>query len=164
MPGAIASETIPGPSPLPLLGWWDQSMRLARDPLAFLLARYHRYGSISALVRDDPAIIFALGPAANHQIISHDEVCRSAVAELASPHISVKAGRRVEDVVRRGEEERLHMAVHRDITVSLTQQMLDRWGLGCLLDVCHVMYELSLQIAVATLLGPDQGKATQQIG
>ena len=163
MPGAIASETIPGPSSLPLLGWWDQSMRLARDPLAFLLARYHRYGSISALMRDDPAIIFALGPAANHQMISHDQAWSSTVGELASLHTPLETGHRVEGVVRRDEADRRSIAVHRDITVSLTQHMLDRWGLGCLIDVSHVMYELSLQIAVATLFGRDRAEATQQL-
>lgn len=165
MPGAMTSETIPGPPWIPLLGWRGQWMLLAHEPLAFLLARYHRYGCISALVRGDPAIIFALGPAANRQIISHDEVWNSRVGGLAAPHTLMETGRGLilGAVVGREEEYRRHVAAHREMTVTLTQQMLDRWGLGCLLDVTHVMYELSLQIATATLFGGDVGEAAQHI-
>lgn len=165
MPGAMMSETIPGPPRIPLLGWRGQRMLLAHEPLAFLLARYHRYGCISTLVRGDPAIIFALGPAANHEIISHDEVWSSTAGGLASPHTWMEAGQRLllGGAVRGADEYRRRVAVHREMTVSLTQQMLDRWGLGCLLDVTHVMYELSLQIAIATLFGRDGGEAAEHV-
>jgi cytochrome P450 len=141
--------SIPGPAPTPLFGWRSRAMLFARDPLALLVEAYRRYGGISALVQGDPTIVFALGSEANRNLMSHPELWQS-------PEIPFNIGQ------PDGQYRQL-AETHRDVTVRLAGQMVDRWGLGCQVDVDYVMRKLTLSIALRTLYGEDMDAATERI-
>ena len=170
------SDRVPGPPPARLLGGRGYARAFRRDPLAVLAAAYERYGPVSALVQNDPTVVFALGPETNRRLLVGADRLRgpydALAGEVAGASDDDQTGRnantgmalRVEQRRLRAaaciavEAERYHQAV-----VGLTTAMVERWGLGCELDVDYVMRELTLQIVLQTVFGLDPSDTNHEL-
>ncbi len=131
---------------MPLLGRRGNALLLAHDPIAWLATAYRRYGSISGLVRDDPTVVVALGPDANQQLLANPDLWQHSIPQ----HTTLSAASR-------------YVELHYEAALRLTERMLDRWGLGCQLDVAYVMRELTLQAAITVLLGEHTSDVARQL-
>ena len=132
---------LPGPMAMPLLGWRGNSIRFLRDPLRYLQRSYQTYGPLSALVRDDPRNVFAIGPDYNHQLLSDARLFHTIFETITHPR--VKRRRRGIGLLnmngeRHKQQRRLMMpafhrqqiaAYHGDM-VGMTQEVLDTWQPG----------------------------------
>lgn len=154
--GALNSP-LPGPRPTPLLGRRGNLLRVGRDPLARLLEIYQGYGAISALVRGDPRLVFALGPEANRRLIAQPESWQSVVDALTAGCSSKVGDQEVSHAARPAHEQGCApgAAVLREVTVHLTREMIERWGIGCQLDAAYVTRQLTFRIALTVLIGFD---------
>ncbi len=86
---AGATPEVPGPRPLPILGWRLHLARFFLDPLAGLADLHQRYGDVACLVRggngplilapgDEPSsTVFGFGPECNRQVLTQPNLFES---------------------------------------------------------------------------------------
>jgi cytochrome P450 len=68
LPGAI-----PGPPPVPILGWRGNLMFSLTDIIGNLVRFHREYGNIYGIARDNAAWVFVFGPEHNHTVLTHPE-------------------------------------------------------------------------------------------
>lgn len=178
---------IPGPKPVPVIGWRGNMLQFLRDPLTYLNNAYHTYGSVVAFARGGnsnllssvdhcPGTIFAFGAANNQAILTQPDVYQS------SPMSSTKLGHTPTTRLLSGifsmngdkhrQQRRLMMPAfhkkrietYRDDMAAMTDRMLESWQAGSQRDVHADMMELTLQIACKTLFGVNVAAGDQNIG
>lgn len=146
-PALPARIVVPGPRRTPLLGWRGNALAFYRDPLGHVLRLHDTYGEVAALAYADPAFVFAFGPDPQRQLLEQPLLFASALqlSSVAVPPTDLPPQIPVEALDGYGT-----------VIGALTEQVLDRWGAGRLVDVAYVMQQLTLRIAVLTLLGQTQ--------
>ncbi len=171
----IASASLPGPRPMPVLDWRLNSIWFLRDPIGYMQATYHKYGEIAGLVRNDPRQVFAVGPQYNRQLLA-DSTLFHTIFEAITPERLKKRRRSIGLLNMNGEQHKqqrrlMQPAFHkkqietyRDDMVAITQEVLDRWQVGQTFDVAHAMQQLTLRVAAKTLFGLDVTDQAQGIG
>lgn len=150
-----ARSVVPGPRPAALLGWRGNAIAFYRDPLGHVLRLHEIYDEVAALAYADPAFVFALGPAPQRQLLDQPLLFASALQLSSATSPPACQPQQISSQALDG---------YGDAIGRLTQQVLDRWGTGQLLDVAYVMQQLTLRIAALTLLGQTQSADVAQIG
>lgn len=144
MPGR---SVVPGPRPARLLGWRGNAIAFYRDPLGHVRRLHESYDEVAGLAYADPAFVFALGPTAHRQLLEQPLLFASAQALPGA----VSAPASLPQQLPSPTLDRYAAAIGR-----LTEQVLDRWGTGRLVDVAYVMQQLTQRIAALTVLGQSQ--------
>jgi cytochrome P450 len=155
---------IPGPRAVPLLGTMGSVLRFFGDPVGTLLALHRRYGKLATLADGDPAMIVALHPDYNRQILSDNRLFFNfAQAPLPVPKGS--APERLLDALtsmngdRHKQHRRLLMPAfskaaldgYRAEMITITEAALAEMRTGETLDLNRAMVELTLRIALKCL-------------
>lgn len=156
-PALSAHRDLPGPRRRPFLGWRGNLLAFYRDPITFVQRGYQAYGEFFALAADPPQVVFALGPSANAQVLADP-------ARFASPFLPEPLPRRFSDPSEALKRHPDLVTAYGATVLELTDQLLERWGIGQQLDVDFVMQRLALRIAAKTLLGIDDPERVDQIG
>jgi len=175
MPTTVFDRTIPGPPPMPLLGWRGNALAFYRDPLAALRALHHTYGEVVGLARNHSAFVFAHGPTYNRALLRHADLFHSSVDLITPPRRPgtpidrLNSGLIAMSGARHKQQRQLlqpafhkqHVALYHAAMVERTQHTLDRWQIGQQIDVARAMRQLTLQIAMTTFFGTDATTADQ---
>lgn len=167
--------TLAGPAAAPLIGWRGNAIRFLRDPIRFVRFIYQNYGEIAGVAANHTEMVFAFKPEYNRQILSDSELFHS-IFDATMPK-SVKKHRRGKGLIQMNSAEhkrhrrlmmpalhRHHIVSYRDDMVSITQQFLDQVPVGQVVDIGHVLQQLTLSIVCKSLLGIDVSQKAEGLG
>ncbi len=177
-----SARSMPGPRAAPVLGWRGNAIWFSLDTLTHLRQLYQMYGKIVALARGSDRFVLAFGPEHNQQLLSQPDLFyttdagslpmplprNSALERLFSNGLLQMNG------PRHAQQRRLMMpALHRkrieayrDDVVALVERKLASWRTGEQRAILREMRELTLSVAVRTLLGLDpqqEGDAVRRL-
>lgn len=167
-----SAPAMPGPRPMPVLGWRGNLLPILRDPAVRLRRLQQSYGDIIALARDDNKHVFVFSPEYNHQLLSNQHLFYSLDSQSSDSPIRMPrdtaAARLFSGVAgmngpKHTQQRRLLMpAFHkkrvdalRDTMVACTEAHIANWRSGQQIDIAYEMKELSMSLAVSGLLGLD---------
>jgi cytochrome P450 len=162
--------TPPGPPALPLLGARGNFLRFMRDPVAAMRSLHARYGEVVSLARGSSRYVLVFDPAINRQVLgdparframeAHESPVRvppgSALARLFCGLTQMNGAahqqqrRLMAPAFQRSAADAYHATI-----VSLAERRVGRWEVGEQRDLLGEMRGLTLEIAIATLLGLD---------
>ena len=146
---------LPGPRPVPLLGWRGNLLPFVRDPIAYATRLFERFGDLAALGYGDNELIFVLGAEYNRALLARPAVFRSAIGPAAAPGSAVlKAALRAVAEPVGGPWARNYCR----IVAETSRRACDRWGIGQQLDAAWAMQRLSVRIAARALWGLERGE------
>lgn len=169
------NDQIPGPKPVPLLGWRANVLRHFRNPLAAMVEMRQKWGDVVCLVRggNEPLVlrpldhpsstVFAFGAENNRQVLTQPNVFESDAvrAPKECPWLGdnmVAANRQERARQRRTIMPALagdHLkAYYGDIT-GLTAAMLDGWRPDTTLNLNDTLEDLTAKIASKTFYGQE---------
>jgi cytochrome P450 len=123
---------------------------LAHDPFGTLQSLYQSYGPIAALVQDEPPIVVALGPEATRQLLATPNLSHPLCFLLARMSGNMNSSEHPGMLPLHPRSREL---MHAN-TVTLTQQMTQRWSVGRELDATYTMTSLLFRVACLSLFGP----------
>lgn len=164
---------LAGPPPMPIVGMFGNMLRVFRDPVAALPKLTERYGRVAALAKDNPMMVYALGPEYNQLLLSDAHLFHTVDATALfsikpdpdSAVIRLANAVTLENGPRHVAHRKLMMpALHRNALPIYREQMIrsiteiiDRWSPGETLDIFKQMQTITLRTALRTLLGiePD---------
>jgi cytochrome P450 len=187
----VARLTVPGPSPMPILGAFGNMAQFGLDPLGRAARLFAQYGPLVSLVRA-PAraitpfgvcVLLATGPELNRTILTDGDTFymyaltgRFMVeGEAKSPrhaplrramtglfHVNGDKHRRQRRLMMPAFH-RSRIDAYRNDMVQLVDEMLASWRPGQARNLSHDMTELTLRITTKTLFGADEGERGTQI-
>ena len=167
------SAGLPGPSPIPVLGWRGNILRFLYDPIAYIdpLARSPK--TLHALCpgmrgglfyAQGAGAVIALGPQNNHAVLSKSNTFHSVALE--GPPCSRAFSRLAAGIFGMNGEHhrnqrrllmppflRKHVENQREHIVDITDRLLQRFVVGQTRDLARDMQELTLRIASRVLFG-----------
>lgn len=179
---------IPGPRPMPLLGWRGNVLRLARDPLGYMLLLHREFGEFAAFINTPdpgaltrPMFVYLFSPALNQQLLSDTTLFHDAVRALSSaiadtPQFAQLFGLVAMSGEKHKQQRRLMLPAfhrqavtgYRDIIVAETQQLMAHWAqhnVDQTFNMAHEMQQVTLRIATKALFGIHAANdAFNQIG
>jgi cytochrome P450 len=146
-----------------------RTMRFQREPVAFLLDRYQRYGPVFTVRLLHRPMVVMLGPEANHFVTvsgaKHFSWRRGMFGENLIPVLGdglITTDDEPHDRARRIAMPAFHMK-RMDAAVAImaeeTSRALERWTPGARIDAYDWMRELAMNIAMRALLGLDPHSA-----
>lgn len=178
--------SLPGPPPLPILGWRGNVLRFFADPIRYMTPLRERYGDLVAFTAGGagPVIareaspmssVFALGPACNQAVYTQMGVFHSTrisgPPESRSFHTLTSGLFSMNDDRHRTQRRLIQPAFHkkrldgyRDTMAAFTGDLLDRMRPGEARDVCLDMQALTLSIANRTLFGLTPSPGVLSLG
>jgi len=166
---------------MPLLGPAGNFVAFLRDPPAYLRRLHATFGDIAALARGDSRLVFVFSPAYNQWLLSDTALFHNL--DASSSPVRIPAGSALGRLYagltnmngpRHQAHRRLMAAAFtrqrvdrlaRDI-VELSQQRVATWRPGDERDLLVEMRELTLAVAVKSLLGLDpehEGRRTSRL-
>lgn len=167
----LASPVVPGPPPLPMVGWRGNLVRFFRDPVAYLRTVHRAYGDVAALVEGDSRRLFVFGPEYNEQLLRNTAAFHrvgftvdgpedSALHRLGFGLVSMNA-----ELHR--EQRRLLMPAftkkrvdaQRDRVVSITADLLDGWQVKQQMDMWREMFTLTGRLSGHVLFSLDAAES-----
>jgi cytochrome P450 len=169
------SAMPPGPRRWPLVGLYGNVLPFMQDPVAHMQMLYHRYGDIASLAGGTNEYVFVFAPEYNQQVFSNPDLFFNTGVD-SSP-IRTPTHAKLTRIMagalnqmngpRHKQQRRLMMPAfhkqrieaYRDDMVTLTEQQVAAWQQGQQLDMLQEMRQLTLNIAVKTLIGlaPHEG-------
>ncbi|MEO8287938.1 MAG: cytochrome P450 [Chloroflexota bacterium] len=176
MPGgtrhADGRPQMPGPPTLPGAGWYAYALPRLKDPVLTLLELQAKYGDIVSLGRNKAAPILVFGPENNHTIMSNPDLfycldTSSKDSPIRMPEGSTPARLLAGVTGMNGPKHLQHRrllmpAFHkkrvealRDVIVARVQEHMTHWRPGMQINLAHEMLDLSLSLAISSLLGLD---------
>ena len=162
---------------MPLLGTMGSVLRFFGDPVGTLLSLQRRFGDLATLADGDPAMIVALHPDHNRQILSDPRLFFNfAQAPLPVPKGS--APERLLDALtsmngdRHKQHRRLLMPAfskaaldgYRAQIVTLTERAVDGLRVGSTIDLNASVVDLTLRIALQCLFGVEPAEGEENLG
>lgn len=165
------TTTVPGPRPYPLVGEMGNMLAFLRNPSQNLQNVYQKYGALAQI----GPLVAGFGPHYNREFLSQPDLYHaSTFLKMAENDPEVLIGQGI--LLMNGEEHRqrrklMMPAFHRRAIqgytadmISLTEQWLNTLQPGQTIDISTAMKQLSMNIAVKTLLGfpPEQGEEVRQ--
>jgi len=189
-----ASQSVPGPRALPVLGPTAQLLRFVLDPIAHVGRLFEQYGPIAQLVvgsptrivsteRKVPGTVFLYGPEYNRALLTnHTDFHKCALSGPLWPEEPLTARTRpltrmltglfhANEADHRTQRRLLMPAFHRsriesyrDEMVAVTDALLAEFRPGQIRDLRPDMMRVTLRIATSTLFGGDLGPLGLQIG
>lgn len=159
---------IPGPCPLPVLGWRGNLIRFFRDPVAYLRAAHRAYGDVAGLVEGSTRRLFVFGPEHNERLLRDTAVFHRCGFTVDGPEDSALHRLGFGLVSMNGElhkeQRRLLMPAftrkrvdaHHQTVIDTTNRLLDRWQPGRPYDIWREMLLLTGRITGRILFSlPD---------
>ena len=161
----------PGPKGLPFLG---SLLDLEWQPLRFYRELQRRYGTMATIYVGKRPVLFVFRP-------EHVRYCL-----IENPRnfirLSVATGQglkpllgdglvTIDGEMHRQQRKLVQPAFHKhrvdryaDIMTQLTQEMLDRWQPGSVINISSEMRQLTLHIVTKTLFDVDSSEQTERLG
>lgn len=146
---------VPGPRPVPLLGWRVDRFRFTRDPISYAAQLFERFGDVAALSHGANQLVLVLGAEYNQALLDQPAVFRSAIgidAAPGSPELKAAFNAVVGSAGGRWQASYLR------IVAETTRRMCERWGVGQQLDAAWAMQRLTVCIAARALWGLERGE------
>lgn len=182
LPSSVA--TLPGPRPVPVLGWRGNAVRFLLDPIGYMdalprvpVAAFTAGGGGPVIVRTSGAgdTIFALGPASTQTVLGQPAAFHSARIEgpresrsffrLTSGLFSMNDGKHLaQRRLIQPAFSKKRLEGYRDDMVAITARTLDRMVVGGRIDLLAAMQQLTLEIANKALFGRDSAPGVHNIG
>lgn len=161
---------LPGPRPLPLVGARGNFLPFVRDPAGFMSGLRRRYGEIVSLARGTTDCVFVFSPEYNQEVLGNTALFHnldtrtsplrvppgSALSRLFAglTHMNGDRHQRQRRLVQPALQRRRVEAYYSDI-MSVVERKLGGWRAGQRRDFYREMRELTLAVAVKTLVGLD---------
>jgi cytochrome P450 len=172
-------KEIPGPSPLPLLGWLPWLVRFAFEPLASLERLHSQYGDILRLGSRDYPAIMVFHPNYNHQILRDPSRFYSYSLDLlpiSFPKDSSVTRATTGLPLMNGPRHADHRSAllpyfHKKFItryhascIDVTQRKIADWKPGMEMDLRLEMERLAMWLATEPVLGLNPQKEGDAIG
>ena len=170
---------IPGPSPVPLLGWLPWLTQFAFNPLASLEGLRKRYGNLIKLgIGKYPAIII-FDPDHNRHVLRDPSVFYSYDTELVpipfpkdSSITRVTTGLPLMNGPRHNDHRtallpyfhKKFITRYHDACIEVTERKIASWKVGMEVDMRSEMEQLAMWLATEPVLGLDPEKEGEAIG
>ncbi len=161
------SPSLPGPPPLPLVGWRGYFLAFARDPIAFIHKLHRQYGDIAAITSGNTCYIFVFTAAYNRQVLGNDVLFHvvetpfpippgSSLARLFTIPGQMNGARNGQQrqVMYKTISRKAHEP-YRDKLVGLVRDMLDSWQIGEERDLYQDMLGLAVRAPVYAMFDVD---------
>ncbi|MGE5462612.1 MAG: cytochrome P450 [Syntrophothermus sp.] len=176
---AAFRSRIPGPSPVPILGWLPFLLRFGRAPLATLEYLHNQYGDLIQLGIDKYSAIVVFHPEYNRQILRDPASFYSYDLDLVPvPFPKDSAIRHVTNGLPlmngpRHDDHRAELlpyfhkkfiSRYYESSVEVTERKIASWRIGTELDMRSEMEQLSIWLATAPVLGLDPQKEGEAVG
>jgi cytochrome P450 len=149
-------RALPGPRPMPVLGWRGNLLAFRRDPLATIIKLSQTYGTIVSLAPSQPSPVCVFGPNLNQYLLTNPQLFQP-VDRLSTifPNLSRRSAGSVGSPSLLLPEALLNvrLTTYSDHIVATTVQMIDQWQVGQLVDVAYVMDRLTKNIVAHVLFG-----------
>lgn len=169
---------LPGPPPMPLLGARGNLIPFMRNPARYMDYLYNNYGEVVSLARGSSEFVFVFSPEYNQQVLgdpalffnldSNSSPLRipegSSLARLFAGLTQMNGARH--HLQRQLMTPALHKRRIEDYysdVVAVVEQKLSGWRVGQRLDLYKEMRELTLAVAVKTLLGLDPSSGGDEV-
>lgn len=173
------NNEIPGPLPMPILGWLPHALQLAFSPLPTLENLRKRYGDLIRLGFDKYPVIIVFDPEYNRHILRDPSVFYSYDLELVpvpfpknssivrlTTGMPLMNGRRHHDhrsallpYFHKKFITRYHQAC-----VEATEKKIASWKIGGEVDMRVEMERLAMWLATSPVLGLDPEREGEAIG
>ena len=161
----VAREPALGPGPKPLIGYYAEQLKFGRDPIGYLTKLNRDYGGICAWGGDKPFFVFNFLPTLNEIVCDADQFDWAqkplGVRSLAPALNALSAGL----LRKNGEEYKVArrfmrsafnqtlMDGWREYMVLRTQEMMDSWKDGQLIDLYKEIRRLVISISINAVFG-----------
>ncbi len=160
--------SIRGPAALPFIGVQANAVRLVADPIGRIMALQRQFGNLVAVADRSPALVLAVGPQYNHEVLSNT----AAFDSDTGAYFKCPPGSGLDKTTRglvfqAGEGHRRHRrlmmpAFHKaavdgyaaDI-VATAAAALQTWPIGQTADIAVLTRDLVQHVAVRCLFGLD---------
>jgi cytochrome P450 len=173
----LPSTPLPGPRRTPLLGARGNLVRFFQDPVRGLLRLYREFGSVAALTRDDPSLVFVFDAELNRKVLSAPDAFHNFVEyPFPIPPGSMTARYNANLVGMNGEMHKKHRRMimpafgkaqierYRDDMVEVAERALGAFRPGERVDMSSSMVEVTMCIAVKGLFGLNVQHEIDQLG
>ena len=173
------NHEIPGPVPLPILGWLPQALQFAFSPLSTLEKLRRQYGQLIRLGLKKYPVIIVFDPEYNRYILRDPSVFYSYDLELVPvpfPRDSAVARLTTGMPLMNGARHQDHRSAllpyfHRkfitryhEACVTTTEKKLAAWHIGGEVDMRAEMEALAMRLATSPVLGLDPEKDGERFG
>lgn len=170
---------IPGPKPVPILGWLPELIRCAVNPLSALENLRKKYGDIVRLGYGKTPAIIVFGPEYNREILRAPSKFYSYNLDfLPIPFPRDHAVSRVMNSMpflngAKHSDHRSYMLPyfhrtfitrHHDACIEVTERKLTSWKIGQILDLRSEMERLAMWLATKPILGLDPEQDGEALG
>ncbi len=145
------------------------------DPIAYHRHVYQTYGTLASFITGGRKLL-AYGPEYNRQILNQpdlfnvERIAVPAAQDTSLYRLGLGLNSMNGEVHRRQRRlmlpafHRQHVEHYRDTMVAVSEQLLDRLPLGQVIDIAHLMQQITLCIASATLFGVDATSDANSLG
>lgn len=170
---------IPGPQPVPLLGWLPFFLRFALDPLASLERLHRQYGNILRLGIKNYPVIMVFHPDYNRQILRDPSTFYSYNLDLLpipfpkdSSIIRATTGMPLMNGSRHTDHRsallpyfhKKFITRYHDSCVEVTERKIAGWKRGMEVNLRAEMEQLAMWLATEPVLGLDPQNEGDAIG
>ncbi len=161
---------LPGPRSLPLLGLYGNLLSFLYNPLGFMSRLHHQYGEIVTLARGTTKYVFVFTPEYNQLVLGNTSLFHNLDAESSPLRVPpgsalsrLFAGLTRMNGERHQAQRHLMMPALQKKSVAaydqdiygVVEHHLSSWQIGQTRDLYQEMRELTLAVAVKTLVGLD---------
>lgn len=167
-----ATQALPGPRTLPVLGWRANLLPLLQNPIGHMRRLWRTYGDVVTLAEGHTNFVFVFSPQYNHQILSDPAHFYNGDGRSANPSVRIPpdsaaarlfSGITTMNAGKHTQQRRLLMpAFHkkrvealRDDMIAQTSRRLAGWQVGQERDLLREMKSLTLAVAMQSILGLD---------
>jgi cytochrome P450 len=162
--GSNPAARLPGPRRIPILGWRARGLSMLRDPTAYMVRQYERFGEISAWEPNNPKHVFAFGPDYLRRIFAEpDRFISDAFREVKMPkdssfHRLTNGLTRLNGPLHRQHRQLVQQAflarrvlLYTDAINELAAELFDGWRVGQTYRLDKELSRLIMQIAIRTI-------------
>jgi cytochrome P450 len=170
---------IPGPLPVPLLGWLPHVLPFAFSPLSTLEMFRDRYGSVIKLGFAKYPVVIVFDPEHNRQILRDPSTFYSYNLDLVPvpfPRNSSVARVTTGMPLMNGTRHKDHRSAllpyfhkqfitrYHDVCIEVTEKKIASWKIGAEVNLRAEMEQLAMWLATSPVLGLDPQKEGEAIG
>ncbi len=176
---SLLAKEIPGPSPMPLLGWLPWLLRFAFQPLHALEELHKKYGDVVRLnINQYPAVV-VFDPEYNRQILRDPSAFYAYDLDLipvnfpkSGPVKRMTMGMPLMNGTRHDDHRsallpyfhKKFITRYHDACIEITEKKISTWKTGNTVDMRTEMEQLAMWLATVPVLGLDPEKEGEAIG
>ena len=171
-----ASPTLNGPRALPWIGPRLNLAKLFGDPITYLTKLHGRFGPVATITGGDRAVVSALGPVYNQQVLLQGDQFLSLGAPFTLPAGSASARLNRGLIFMNGAEHRHHRKLvtpafhkqriegYQQAMITTVDQQLAHWPTGQTVDLMPQLQRLVNGLINQVLFGLREGEDGAQVG